>query len=257
VAAGTDLRVTVCRARFRALSRVHFQGQAANKLRGALGFSLDENIFRPRLEGGPSGFKNPPRPFVVHASHLDDAQFEAGGNFEVDLALFYVQPELFHQALEKTGWAELTAFQCETTHLDLSPRQEAPPRVKVVFLTPTELKGQAGQEPPEFLTLMARLRDRISGLRAFYGPGPLALDFKRFLDGASQVRLVESQAERIRGERRSWRTGQTHPLGGFAGYAVYEGGFQAYLPFLEAGFYTGVGRQTVWGHGRIAVQPMD
>ena len=43
-------------------------------------------------------------------------------------------------------------------------------RLRVRFLTPTELKG--GDEP-EFGVLIARVRDRISMLRALYGPGPL------------------------------------------------------------------------------------
>ena len=52
-------------------------------------------------------------------------------------------------------------------------------------------------------------------------------------------------------ERTSRRTGETHPLGGFTGVVDYGGALGPFLPWLEAGYYTGVGRQTVWGKGVI------
>jgi hypothetical protein len=57
-------------------------------------------------------------------------------------------------------------------------------------------------------------------------------------------------------ERRSARTGQSHSLGGFTGHAEYEGDLTEFVPWLEAAFWTGVGRLTVWGNGmmRIAIQ---
>ncbi len=55
-------------------------------------------------------------------------------------------------------------------------------------------------------------------------------------------------------ERRSGRTGKTHPIGGFIGSADYEGELAEFLPFLEAARWTGVGRQTVWGKGEISVE---
>lgn len=54
-------------------------------------------------------------------------------------------------------------------------------------------------------------------------------------------------------ERRSTRTGQTHSIGGFIGEAEYEGDLREFLPFLKAAQWTGVGRQTVWGKGQIAI----
>ena len=52
-------------------------------------------------------------------------------------------------------------------------------------------------------------------------------------------------------ERRSGKTGQTHPLGGFVGLAEYQGDLAEFLPYLRAGSWTGVGRQTTWGKGHI------
>jgi hypothetical protein len=54
-------------------------------------------------------------------------------------------------------------------------------------------------------------------------------------------------------ERRSSRTGQVHPIGGFIGEAEYEGNLTEFVSYLRAARWTGVGRQTVWGKGEIAV----
>jgi hypothetical protein len=132
---------------------------------------------------------------------------------------------------------------------------DAPDSIRVDFETPTELKGQTAAGPPEFSLLMARLRDRISALRSLYGPGPLDVDFRRFLDAANEARLLGGEISWHTGRRHSSRTGETHPLGGLTGFAEYEGDFRSYLPLLEAAQHICVGRQTVWGHGRLRVGP--
>ena len=58
----------------------------------------------------------------------------------------------------------------------LDEPEEPATRIRVRFLTPTELKGrktQGGERSPvAFHVLFGRLRDRISTLRALYGPAP-------------------------------------------------------------------------------------
>jgi hypothetical protein len=53
--------------------------------------------------------------------------------------------------------------------------------------------------------------------------------------------------------RRSGRTGQIHPLGGFVGEAEYEGDLTEFVPYLRAAHWTGVGRQTAWGKGALLI----
>ena len=101
--------------------------------------------------------------------------------------------------------------------------------------------------------LFARVRDRISSLRAFYGAGPLDIDFRGLGERAAEVRMTRCDIRSIEIERRSSRTGQIHSLGGFMGEAGYEGALAEFVPFLEAAQFTGVGRQTVWGKGQIEV----
>ncbi len=139
----------------------------------------------------------------------------------------------------------------ESLRFGVSSGPERLARVRVKFLTPTELKGS---ERPEFGVLFARIRDRVSTLRALYGDGPLEIDFKAIGERAGRVQMKCCEIEQVNGERRSGRTGQRHSLGGFVGVAEYEGDLTEFVPYLEIARWTGVGRQTVWGKGEIAYE---
>jgi hypothetical protein len=136
--------------------------------------------------------------------------------------------------------------------VDLSETPDRVDRVRVRFVTPTELKaGHQVADRPEFGILFGRLRDRISTLRALYGAGPLEIDFHAMGDRAAAVQMTRCELLMHEVDRLSSRTGQRHPLGGFVGDAEYEGELAEFLPYLLAGKWTGVGRQTVWGKGEI------
>jgi len=267
------------RFRFHAGESIVFPpGKAANTLRGAFGMMLRETaspagyarIFAPVARGeGPSGLADRPRPFVFRAAHLDGKTIPAGSGFHFDLHLFDVNHPV-SPALQEAytrlaqaglgpgrGRAELVSVGQERFAIPLDGPVEPAARVRVTFLTPTELKsllqsrGHQGAVRPEFPILFARLRDRISTLRALYGPGPLDIDFRAMGERASMVRLSRCDLRWTEIERRSTRTGQTHPLGGFTGEVEYDGDLGEFLPYLRAGQWTGVGRQTVWGKGEI------
>jgi len=210
---------------------------AANLIRGQFGRALFEerpelyqHLFAP-VSAGPSGLKDPPRPYVLRTRSLDGRSFRAGEEVPFTVHLF------------DHAWVD-----AERVILNLSPPVETVSRVRVEFLTPTELKGGEGAD---FGVLFARLRDRISSLRALYGEGPLEIDFRGMGERALQVRMIEQSIERVDRNRTSRATGDTHPISGFIGEAVYEGELGEFVPYLEAGFWTGVGRQTVWGKGEI------
>jgi hypothetical protein len=257
---------------FRAIDPVQFPtGKAANVLRGALGTALQQfpaasEWFAPRAERGPSGLRNRPRPFVLRASHLDGKTIESDELFHFDVNLFDR-----HKAVAATfadafativqegigrgrGRAELITSACHPLELNLV-RELAPiTNISVRFVTPTELKDSSAlASRPDFGILFARVRDRISALSALYGAGPLELDFKELGERAGRVKMTRCDISMIDIHRRSRRTGQVHPLGGFVGEAQYEGDLAEFVPFLEAAQFTGVGRQTVWGKGQIEV----
>ncbi len=280
------------RLHLRAVEAVQFRaGGAGNALRGAFGSALRQSaapaewgrLFEPGTPPGgraPSGLRDWPRPFVFRAAHLDGAQIAAGSGFHFDVHLFDMQRpslDLFRAAVAALaagglgagrGRAELEridrldlAGHAETVGdapgeplaVDLDPEPPAS-RVRVRFATPTEWKsGGAVTERPEFAVLLARVRDRLSTLRALYGAGPLAIDFRELGRRAEAVRLVDCDLVWEAAGRRSGRTGQVHSIGGFTGEAEYAGPLGEFLPWLRAARWIGVGRQTVWGKGDVRV----
>jgi hypothetical protein len=287
------LQLYPLRFAFRAIDSLYFPpGKSANILRGAFGTilratagdALYQRMFAPAVgrapspaasppagqaAGGPqpSGLADSPRPFVLRASHLDGCRFAPGSEFEFGFPLFDTRKECL-EAVSKTfarlaeeglgpgrGRAELTAVHGHSPlSLSLEPAVTAVEHVTVRFLTPTELKTAGGlARDPEFAILAARLRDRISALCTLYGDGPLTIDFRGFAERAAKIRMTRCEVRHESVQRRSTRTGQTHPLGGFTGEAEYDGDLREFLPYLQAARWTGVGRQTVWGKGELDV----
>ncbi len=268
--------------------------KASNMLRGAMGAIFQRipgvpeclaRVFKPAVSG-PSGLSDPPRPFVFRARHLDGRSFQPGELFHFDLHVFSLDPEVlaylvrafaavvrdglgnqrskaelqrvlrlsFNHLPERTISADPTQISIEPAALDLTPLSSAPGKIRVEFLSPTELKhNQQITGRPEFPILFGRIRDRIGTLSALYGPGPLAIDFREIGSRAAAVRMINCEVHRQEIERRSTRTGQIHSIGGFVGFAEYEGEMTEFLPYLEAARWVGVGRHAVWGKGEIAV----
>ena len=248
-------------------------------------------IFEPVAEaGGPSGLRDWPRPFIFRAAHLDGESFEPGGAFYFDVYLFDLkEPAIAYFVLAFTqlareglgprrGRAQLMRVDqldgagrpagrlfsgdkflmtqlLPPVTLNLSAGSAPASKVQVRFVTPTELKhGQLLATRPEFGVLFGRLRDRVSTLRALYGSGPLEVDFKALGERAEAVKMTRCALRFSDAERKSARTGERHPLGGFIGDAEYEGALGEFLPWLRAGRWVGIGRQTVWGKGVIDVR---
>jgi hypothetical protein len=115
-------------------------------------------------------------------------------------------------------------------------------------------KGELLREP-HFPAIIARARDRISALSWLYQGTALDEDFRGCIERARSVRLLHTATDHVSASRRSLRTGISQELGGFLGYAEYEGELAEFVPYLRAAYWTGVGRQTVWGHGAIQTVP--
>ena len=268
------------RFRFLAKDPIFFPvNKPGNVVRGAFGLLFRElactcagqhaddcayaRIFEPKpMAGGPSGFADLPRPFVIRAAHLDGRRIAPGERFHFDLNLFTDDPwplPYFERTFAKLasqgmgpgrGTAVFEGMSASVLEMSLARPSHVVDRLTVDFVTPTELKvAERLLAEPLFEPLIARLRDRISNLGEQYGRGRLDVDFLALADRARGVRLAESEIRHVEAERRSSRTGQTHPLSGFVGRANYEGDLAEFVPYLRIGEYTGVGRQTVWGKG--------
>jgi hypothetical protein len=269
-------------------------GKSSNILRGAFGNLLREvacspecpgarecefrrtcpyaTMFEPRASlPGPSGLSDWPRPFVFRATHLDGITVAPGTPFYFDFNYFDVRNPgsigLLTEAFSRLGMAGIgpgrgraELIQApDSAPLRLVVPLTAPPvavsKAVVSFLTPTELKsGEGLVDMPLFGVLAARIRDRISILRSLYDEGPLPIDFRRFGERARKVTIARCNLKNLAVARRSSRTGQTHPIGGFVGEVEYEGALTEFIPYLQAAHWTGVGRQTVWGKGEIEVR---
>jgi hypothetical protein len=154
--------------------------------------------------------------------------------------------------------AQMMAASIEPASLSLDPVVLAHKKIRVEFLSPTELKHEHRvTNRPEFPILFGRIRDRISTLRSLYGQGPLEIDFQGIGLRAAAVRMTNWEGRRVEADRRSSRTGQSHSIGGFVGVADYEGELAEFVPYLEAGRWTGVGRQSVWGKGEIKAERIE
>ena len=226
---------------------------------------LYAQIFKPSAAGaGPSGLVDWPRPFVFRAAHLDGCTIAPGRDFHFDVHLFYSRrewPAAFSKVFSEVARQGIGPRRGRARLALVEPLGEQPilldfrpvpaRRAAVRFLTPTQLKGAA--EQPEFSVLFARIRDRISTLRALYGPGPLDIDFRAMGQRAAGVKITRCELESVDVIRRSSRTGQTHPIGGFVGMVEYEGVLDEFIPYLCAARWTGAGRHTVWGQGVMEV----
>ncbi len=249
--------------RFCMLARKPFpmpRGRSSNLVRGRFGMALREGHaglyqrwFAPRRTGGPSGLLDSPRAFVLRVRHLEGTMMTPGQRYEIGLNLFDTSEPKFDVIGEALGaglLAECTGFAgAELLRLPLQAAAETVSRVRVHFLSPTELKPA---DQPEFGVLLARIRDRVSTLRALYGAGPLEIDFQAMGERARAIRMTRWEMERVERERVSRSTGQRHSIGGFTGVAEYEGELAEFVPYLEIARWTGVGRQTVWGKGELA-----
>jgi hypothetical protein len=248
---------------------------------------LYARIFEPVANTkGPSGLADRPRPFVFRARHLDGAPIGPGHAFHFDLNLFLLEqsalecfvstfakiaeeglgPRRAKAELHRVACGNLIVYDAECTPislppepvtLELPPTVGAPNRVRVEFLSPTELKHEHRiASRPEFPILFGRIRDRICTLSRLYGAGDLDTDYLGTNERATLVRMTACEVRRQELERRSTKTGQLHSIGGFVGFAEYEGDLAEFLPWLSIAHWTGVGRQAVWGKGEIATNPI-
>jgi hypothetical protein len=247
-------------------------------------------VFAPAGDGAePSGLSDSPRPFVFRARHLDGHAIPPGQPFHFDLNVFSVDRDVLayfvlafaalaneglgqrrgKTVLERVrqlsvdyaparvlyeGASQWMSDRVDPASVELELPASAPSSIRVDFLSPTELKHEHRvANRPEFPILFGRIRDRVATLRRLYGEGPLDIDFQGMGSRAAAVRMTRCEGRRVEVERRSSRTGQRHSIGGFVGFAEYEGDMAEFLPYLEAARWTGVGRQCVWGKGEIAV----
>ena len=275
-----DFFIEHCSVEFIALDPMGFPREnKTNVLRGSLGYALRHvsasvysQVFEPRWDKGPRRYGNAPRPFALRWTS-EKTLLNPGERFTFEVLLFARRPEWLQplqDALIELGNTGITKTRSRAQLLSFVPAElpfKLPVqtsttydsgRLKVHFVTPTELKTSGAISiRPEFDLLIGRLVGRIRSLGCGYQGWTRDWDGRWLQDLAREVELVDFDWEHAPAERRSSRTQQIHPLGGFVGWAEYRGPITAFAPLLAIGEWTGVGRQTVWGNGVIHIQHLD
>lgn len=249
-------------------------------------------VFRPAPPPGSdrlSKAQDIPRPFVFEPPDGQAGSLAAGDSLQIGLTVFgranRLMPYLVValRALAERGLGptrgrlrldSVTAQEASTSHdvfdaaSDVIRPSSSPlrladlmgtsdsrvQRIRIRFVTPMTLKRDGRLvERPSFADLVCRLRDRLSSLAAFFGDGPLEMDFAAVGRTAATILTVECKTEWMHRTRRSSRTGHVHELSGFVGEAEYEGDLGRWMPLLRLGEAVHVGKYAVWGNGRVEV----
>jgi CRISPR/Cas system endoribonuclease Cas6 (RAMP superfamily) len=175
------------------------------------------------------------------------------------LTIYSSADQVFHtpKGLDLEKWISNRMSSLFTALSPMDPMTGFPDNsmtVRISFLTPVLLKSEGSVvRRPEFHHVFKRLRDRVNALGAFFGTGPLDVDFAAIGRRAEQVRTVSCNVEWQERFRTSSKTHQRHELSGFVGTAEYSGDLREFLPWLVLGVVINIGKHTAWNGGRIEV----
>ncbi len=129
-------------------------------------------------------------------------------------------------------------------------------RVRLEFLTPTFVKfgGSVSPEAPSFAALVQALLIRIPMLSAVHCGETWHEDFKSLVARAGEVETVSDETTWVSFRRYSSFRNRSEPLEGVVGRVEYAGPVQEFLPLLEMGQLTHVGKRAVFGLGRYRME---
>ena len=130
--------------------------------------------------------------------------------------------------------------------------------IEVRLLTPLRLKmgNELHDDLPFHVLVRAGLR-RMAALEQAYGGGEPELDYRGLIGLAEQVEAVDSSLRWQEMRRFSNRQRQEVSLSGLTGAIRYRGDLLEFMPLLAYCEKVHVGKQTVFGLGRISVKICD
>ncbi|HHY73711.1 MAG TPA: CRISPR system precrRNA processing endoribonuclease RAMP protein Cas6 [Bacillus bacterium] len=124
------------------------------------------------------------------------------------------------------------------------------------FISPARLKyGGEFVSAPEFHMVLRSAIRRITALLYFHHDEPkLGFDFQELFQRAeNEITCIESNVEWTSWERYSNRQKQRLKMGGIVGHAVYKGDFTPYVPWLQLAEWSNIGKNPVFGLGRVKI----
>ena len=126
--------------------------------------------------------------------------------------------------------------------------------VSIRMQTPLRLKhhNRLNLDLPFHVLVRACLR-RLSALEDAYGGGEPDLDYRGLVAKAQQVKIQESQIRWQQLFRWSNRQQRKISLSGLGGSITYHGNLSEFIPVLRYCEQVNIGKQTVFGLGKIAI----
>lgn len=126
---------------------------------------------------------------------------------------------------------------------------------RIKFISPTRITYESRPvRTPEFHTIIRNLIRRISSMCYFHHGFAYEAAFPEIIQDAAQIKLVANHTRWFEWERYSSRQAKKVPLGGLLGEALYSGPATGFWPLLRLGELLHVGKGTVFGQGKIAVE---
>lgn len=240
-------------------------------------------------KGGDSSYKKsptPPHPYVLEPPLALQKEYAEGEDFEIGLLLFgemnnylpyfvYAVENMgqdgigtsrekgfspFH--VQKVTCQDQTIYDGKNKVLsdDVSPKSMqvvagqagGKGELRLDLVTPLRIKNfnALATELPFHLLVRAVLR-RLSALYSVYGGGEPDLDYKGLVYRSQEVNLIKDNSRWMDWTRYSSRQGKTMQFGGIVGNVVYQGDIKEFLPLLEIVRLVHVGKQTVFGLGKV------
>ncbi|ASS74484.1 hypothetical protein CIG75_05405 [Tumebacillus algifaecis] len=186
---------------------------------------------------GSKGIGKERKPYTLH--RVEVINLSTGSSF---LIYDSHQKHIQHRPIIFTGQKLLDRAAQITAH-----------SFTVTFETPLRMKYNGNYTAdPQFHLLIRNALRRVSSLLYFHHGGQeLNLDFHNLLRKAEGVKVVTSSARWVDWERFSARQDTKMSLGGIMGEVSYEGDLTPFIPFLLAAEALGIGKQTVFGLGKL------
>jgi CRISPR/Cas system endoribonuclease Cas6 (RAMP superfamily) len=142
----------------------------------------------------------------------------------------------------------------QALNLPIVPGASACGQFRVQFITPLRLlAGGVIQRAPRLRDMVDSLSRRIFLLRYFHGDGVKAPPPPQYAQAAAAAVLTERQLRWHDHRRLSTRKRHELPIGGVSGYMVFRGDFGLLEPLLRLGEYAHLGKNAIFGLGRIAL----
>lgn len=176
------------------------------------------------------------------------------GTFEIT-SICHDEVELWDAGKERL---EMPEFVPEVMLGPLPKSMSARSRVRIRFVTPMRMKvGDTLPDSLSFKKLMTHIVRRVHAVFETYGEGEPDLDYPVLLRKAEEVGVCENNLHWEDWERWSNRQKRMVCLGGLMGTVVYEGDLAPFFPLLELGKVLHVGKNTMFGLGKMDMDRVE